>query len=308
MNKKNLFELKSLYRDSLRIYGYEFGEGEKSACVVGAMRGNEVQQLLACGMLVKKLQKYEDEGRINNGKSVMVIPSVNSYSMNISKRFWPTDNTDINRMFPGYFRGETTQRIAAAVFEAVKDYTNGIQFASFYMPGNFLPHIRMMKTGYENTKLAKKFGMPYIVLRDPKPYDSTTLNYNWQVWETNAFSVYTDSTDRPDLEGMRQGVEAVITFLKKTGVISGKTHITADIQKINENELVNVKSKTAGVFRRLADINQKVKKNDILAEIIDPYDFSVKKKIKSNVNGVVFFAQDNPLAFSNAVLFKIIEE
>lgn len=41
--------------------------------------------------------------------------------MNIKKRFWPTDNTDINRMFPGYDLGETTQRIAAGVFEVIKD-------------------------------------------------------------------------------------------------------------------------------------------------------------------------------------------
>lgn len=308
MNKKLLFELKSQYRDLLRVHGYEFGGGEKSACVVGAMRGNEVQQLLACGMLVKELKKYEKAGKIKKGKSIMVIPSINPYSMNISKRFWPTDNTDINRMFPGYNKGETTQRIAAAVFEAVKDYENGIQFASFYMPGNFLPHVRMMRTGYENSDLAKKFGMPYIILRDPKPYDSTTLNYNWQVWETNAFSVYTDSTDRPDIEGLKCGVDAVITFLKASGVISGKAKAKDGAKIINERDLVNVKSKEAGVLRCRVNVNDEVTKGSVLAEIIDPYDCSVKKKVKSKVNGTVFFTQDNPLVFANAVLFKIIEK
>ena len=29
----------------------------------------------------------------------------------------------------------------------------------------------------------------YVVMRKPEPIDTTTLNYNWQVWETNAFSV-----------------------------------------------------------------------------------------------------------------------
>lgn len=308
MNKKLLFELKSQYRDSFRIHGYEFGEGEKSVCIVGAMRGNEVQQLLACGMLVKELKKYEKAGKIKDGKSVMIIPSVNPYSMNISKRFWPTDNTDINRMFPGYDKGETTQRIAAAVFDAVKDYKNGIQFASFYMPGNFLPHVRMMKTGYENSALAVKFGMPYIILRDPKPYDSTTLNYNWQVWETNAFSVYTDSTDRPDAEGLRCGVDAVINFLKSEEVISGRAKANKNAEIINERDLVSIKSKEAGVLRRCVSVNDEVKKGSTLAEIIDPYDFSVKKRIKSTVNGAVFFAQENPLVFANAVLFKIIEK
>lgn len=52
-----------------------------------------------------------------------MVPSVNHFSMNIGKRFWPSDNTDINRMFPGYKEGETTQRIAAGVFENIKDYS-----------------------------------------------------------------------------------------------------------------------------------------------------------------------------------------
>lgn len=36
----------------------------------------------------------------------------------------------------------------------------------------------------------------YVVMRKPEPIDTTTLNYNWQVWETNAFSVYTRSRQR----------------------------------------------------------------------------------------------------------------
>ena len=112
MKKKIIYELKSLYRDNMRVTGFEFGTGKKSVCIVGSIRGNEIQQLYACSLLVKRLKKMEKEGRIKKGHTILVIPSMNTYSMNIKKRFWPTDNTDINRMFPGYDLGETTQRIA----------------------------------------------------------------------------------------------------------------------------------------------------------------------------------------------------
>ena len=42
--------------------------------------------------------------------------------------------------------GETTQRIAAALFQAVQRYKYGIHFASFYLPGDFVPHVRIMNT------------------------------------------------------------------------------------------------------------------------------------------------------------------
>lgn len=54
---------------------------EKSVCIVGTMRGNEVQQL------VKKMKQLEAEGRITPGHKILIIPSCNPYSMNIQKRF-----------------------------------------------------------------------------------------------------------------------------------------------------------------------------------------------------------------------------
>ena len=43
----------------------------------------------------------------------------------------------------------------------------------------------MLRTGCGSSCL------PYVVMRKPEPIDTTTLNYNWQTWETNALSVYT---------------------------------------------------------------------------------------------------------------------
>ena len=53
-----------------------------------------------------------------------------------------------------------------------------IHFASFYLPGDFVPHIRIMNTGYQTASLGNLFGLPYVVMRKPTPIDTTTLNYN----------------------------------------------------------------------------------------------------------------------------------
>ena len=110
------------------------------------------------------MEQLEAEGRIAQGHKILIIPSCNPYSMNIQKRFWSVDNTDINRMFPGYDLGETTQRIADGVFKEIMGYQYGIQFTSFYMPGEFMPHVRMMDEGYSKIETALKFEMPYVVI------------------------------------------------------------------------------------------------------------------------------------------------
>lgn len=308
MKRKIIFELKSLYRDSLRVTGFTFGHGEKSACIVGALRGNEIQQLYTCSQLVRTLKRLEEEGKIREGKSVLVIPCANAYSMNIKKRFWPTDNTDINRMFPGYELGETTQRIAAGIFEEIQDYRNGIQFASFYIPGVFVPHVRIMKTGYENVDMAREFGLPYVMLRTPRPYDTTTLNYNWQVWEANAFSVYAGTTDRIDQGGVTLAVNAVLNFLRKEGILenSGFIHEGYIPSVIEESALVNVQSPTAGLIDRFAAPGANVTRGEILSCVLDPYDGSVRSEIVSPADGVIFFAQEEPLVYANAAIYRII--
>ena len=302
-----LYEQKSLYRDNLRVTGYRFGSGEKSLCIVGSIRGNEIQQLYICSQLVKIFKELEEKDKIAKGKSIMIIPCVNSASLNIEKRFWPTDNTDINRMFPGYCYGETTQRIAAGLFEKIKDYTYGIQFTSFYMPGNFIPHVRMMKTGYENIEDAKVFGLPYVVLREPKPYDTTTLNYNWQVWETSAFSMYTSETDKIDKESAALAIEAILRFVSKKKICKYKIHPGYLSEVIGvKNALKPVKTKKAGLVDCKVKVNQKVKKGEILADIIDTYEGTVKYQIKAPKEGIIFYIYNKPIVYEDTAVFKML--
>lgn len=306
MQEKIIYEIKSLYRDDFRVTGYEFGSGEKSACIVGGCRGNEVQQIYTCSQIVKQLKSLEKKGKILPGHKILVIPSMNPYSMNIQKRFWPTDNSDINRMFPGYSLGETTQRIAAGVFEEIKDYKYGMQFTSFYMPGKFTSHIRMMQTGFESVELAKKFGMPYVVLRQVRPYDTTTLNYNWQIWESKAFSVYTTSTDRIEKGSAAQAVHSVLHFLDSQGIISYKVHDGYMSRVITDTEMASVRTESSGIFDGKVKVGQEVFQGELLAEIIDPYEGDVLEKIYSPADGIIFFAHDDPLTYSHTSVYKIV--
>ena len=297
MKKKTIFEMKSLYRDNFRVKGFEFGEGEKSVCIVGNLRGNEIQQIYTCSQLVQKLKILEEQGRIQKGHSILVIPSMNPYSMNSKERFWPTDKTDINRMFPGYNLGETTQRIAAGIFEVIKDYKIGMQFASFYMPGRFMPHIRMMQTGFENVDMAKQFGMPYVILRKIRPYDTTTLNYNWQIWETNAFSIYSTSTTEIDKDSAREAIQSVFRFLSKQGGVEYYTH---------DGYQPSVRTRSAGIFDSKVRVGEEIVKGQLLAQIMDPLEGNVIEELYSPVDGIVFFGHNDPLTYASTAVFKII--
>ena len=306
MKKEVLYSLKGIYRENFEIEGYRFGHGEKSACIVGAMRGNEIQQLYICSQLIKVLKDLEMRGAISHNHEILVIPSANRFSMNVEKRFWPVDNTDINRMFPGDEAGDTTKQIAAAIFESSKGYSYGIQFASFYMPGDFIPHVRMMETGYQSASLANLFGLQYVVIRKPKPMDTATLNYSWQMNGTNAFSIYTNSTDMVDEKSARQAVSSVLRFLTRMGILKYNNRSGYIASVINEYDLSAVKTYDAGFYKRLKEPGDPVVHNEVIGQVIDPCEGYVKSEILSPTDGIVFFAHTAPLVMGNEVVYKII--
>lgn len=306
MKREILFSMPSPLRDDFKIQGFRFGSGKPALAIVGAMRGDEIQQQYICSQIVRLLEKNEREGNLAPGNEILVIPNANHFSMNIGKRFWAMDNTDINRMFPGYDRGETTQRIAAALFEKIKGYEFGIQLASYYIPGDFIPHIRMMETGYQAEQEAALFGLPYIFVKHPHPYDTTILNYNWQIWDTKAFSLYAGKKDNISEEHTREACHSIMRFMSKTGLVrksvrSGYLPVT-----ITDRDLTSVEAETAGIFYKIKGARDDVKQGETMAQILDPYDGSIRLDVKAPVSGTVFFAHDEPLTLQNTLLYKII--
>lgn len=308
MKESIIYHLPQTYRDDFRVRAFTFGQGEKALCVLGAMRGNEYQQVYMASRVIQRLKKLEAEGRLIPGQQVMVVPSVNPSSMNIGKRFWGVDNTDINRMFPGYDQGETTQRIAAGVFEVVNKYRCGVQFTSFYMPGDYQPHVRMMHTGFENVNRAQDFGLPYIVVRQPRPYDTTTLNYNWQIWETDAYSVYSNTTSRIDVESAEQVVDGIERYMILNGIVTGEAAPVAPARVVDYDDLLHVRTTQAGLYRSLTAHNSHVSKDQPLAEIVDPCTGDVLETLYSPVDGVVFFQNNEPLIFAHTSALKILAD
>jgi len=291
------------------IVGYTFGSGERSCCVVGALRGNEIQQMAICAQLIDTLKRLEENGGIVPDKSIMIIPCANHYSMNIGKRFWPMDSTDINRMFPGYEQGETTQRIADGLFKSIKDYVYGVQMASFYREGEFLPHVKVMDTDcrkQETYDSLTDFGLPYGLIRIPQPYDTATLNYNWQVWGCHAYSLFSNYTEHIGRQSTQTAVNAVLRFLIAKGIIKLALHRGMHTRVLNEESIKNVQASRAGILKKHVAVGDEVTEGDLLCEIIHPLEGNTIGRIESPTDGTIFFAYNKQLVMEHTDVFNIV--
>lgn len=307
MTKDIIYKFTSPYRGEFKVSAYHFNKGEKACCIVGALRGNEIQQLYICSKLIKALGDLEKQCKISYNHKITVIPCVNPFSVNVGKKFWCNDDRDINRDFPGSKTGEPTQRIAAEVLKTVSGYQYGIQFASFYIQGDFIPHVKMMETGKENKSLANLFGLPYVVLREPKPFDENTLNYNWQINNTSAFSVYTNETENIDEESANLAVASVLRFLSRMGIIKHQCHGGYMSTTLDESGLMAVRTTTGGIYRRIKHPGDEAVQGEIMAEVLHPYENTVLEEIKAPCNGIVFFSHKSPLVSESTVVYKLIK-
>lgn len=306
MKKDILFTVPSYFREDMHIMGYRFGKGEKSCVVLGALRGDEVQQLYVCARLVSFLREVERDGGIQPGKSVMIVPTAIGFSMNVGSRLWAPENMDINRRFPGDAEGSTTARIANALFERLKLYRYGIQLTSFYQPGSFIPHVRMMDTGRQNPELGCEFGLPYVYVRKPRSYDQTTLNYCWQLAGTQAYSLYAGKTHEIDETAAEQTLRAIIRFLNGRGIIRSESTPGHNAAVISDDDIITVFAESAGLLRRVKFAGAHVRRGEQLAFVMNPCDGAVKEVLKTPATGMLFFVQDGPFITAHSPVFQIL--
>ena len=166
-----------------------------------------------------------------------------------------------------------------------------------------------METGYQRPEEALDFGLPYILLRRPQPYDTTTLNYNWQIWDTQAFSLYTRETDCVDHPSACQAVEAVLRFLGKKGLSTQPVSEPEAASVIfREDGLHNILSATGGLLFHRREPGDTVTAGEVLADILDPCTGQVRERLRTAHAGKVFFAHKAQLIAGHDVAFRVLPE
>lgn len=306
MEKIEILRIESLSREPLVINGYLFKGTKKKAskvAIVGAMEGEGILPLYCSSKLVDFFKNKIDKKKIKG--DVLIIPSINHYALNIGKRFWPLDNTDLNMMFPGYELGETTQRIAKKLFDVLQGYDYGISLERRPDPVNCLPYIKLFKSGFEDLESAKKFGFKIIHHRNMRSIDTVSLQYNWQLWETKAFSIMCPNLNEVDNKIASQINQGILRFMDKTGIIDYHIFNGYESTVISRDTIEVIKAPKSGIFVSHQIPGNYVSKGQIIGEVIDSLEGNIIYEFKSSCDGMITCNYSNALIYENAVAFRV---
>lgn len=305
MRRFDIVTLESPNRAPLRVEGFLFGEESEgpSVAIVGAMSGEHLNQLHVASGLVEYLRIKEEEGKIS-GK-ILVIPAINAYALNMGEKFWPLDKTDLNMMFPGYDQGETTQRIAARLFEALRGYEYGIILEGRRDQGMCLPYVKLIQSGFEDLESVKDLGINFIHYRSHDPIETVMLQYNWQLWETKAFSIVFGKNGAIDTDVSKDVQNAIIRFLSKREILNFQVFQGYQSNVINPDNITILKASRAGIFIPSVECGTHVQSGDVVGRIMDALSGEKLEKITSPCDGIVTCKYSHPLIFQNSIAFRI---
>lgn len=133
-------------------------------------------------------------------------------------------------------------------------------------------------------------------------------NYNWQIWETKAFSIYTTTTEMIDRASARQAVEAVLSFLQKQDIIDYRGFEGYVSKVVSTEKMVTVRNRTAGFFEAKVRPGEYVHEGESLACIVDCFEGNIVENICTPKDGTILFAHMEPKVYENTAVYKIIPE
>lgn len=306
MRKIEILRIESLSRSPMIVEGYRFKGHDSSApsiAIVGALEGSTILPLYVASALVDFLKNSLASKRILG--DILIVPSVNHYALNIKERFWPLDKTNLNMMFPGYDQGETTQRIAKRLFDALEGYTYGISLETRHDPATCLPHITLFQSGYEDLEGGKRFGFDFLYHKVLHSIDTVTLQYNWQLWETKAYSLMCPGDTQVNPETSDKILHGILRFLSHSGIIDYHMFGGSQTEIITRDQIEVVKAPRSGIFVPERKPGYYLNKGESIGRIIHAMTGEVAHHFTAPCDGVITCMNNQALIYEKAVAFRI---
>lgn len=306
-----LLRMTAPLREPFQIPYHDIGAGlgETSVALVGGVHGNEINGTFVLSRLASFLQQLA-EGKLAGQrllKRVLIIPAVNVFGMNNASRRWPFDGTDLNRMFPGYDAGETTQRIAQAVLEATRSAAYRIDVHSSNVDFEEMPQVRLYDPTDEEREAARHMGLGAVIERRPDKVFTTTLGHSWRYWGGVNLVVQVGRAGDLQLGHCATLFRGMVEFLSHVGVIDGVdlAEVDHDVLEFSDRQTCPLVSEWSGLFVSPLRVGDWIKFGDPVGRVFDPYNGDEKQVVYAPESGLLSGIRRQPLLFQGDLIARI---
>ncbi len=233
--------------------------------------------------------------------TLIAIPIVNVYGVIHHSRYLP-DRRDLNRSFPGSERGSLAARIAHLFMrEIVGQCTYGIDLHTGAIHRDNLPQIRANLDDADTARLAHSFGVPVLLNSDIRDGSLRGAANDQGV----SMLVYEGGEAlRLDEVSIRAGLQGVRNVMRTLGMLPPSSRKRDPAEPIVARSSSWVRAPDSGIFRSLAALGTRVKKDRVLGIIADPFS-AEETPVAAPFGGVIIGRATLPLVHEGDALFHV---
>jgi predicted deacylase len=242
--------------------------------------------------------------KINKPKrgTIICIPILNVFGFLNGSRHFP-DGRDLNRAFPGSENGSLASRVAFRLMnEIIPEVDLVIDFHTGGASRFNAAQIRIVKDQPELNELASVFGAPFVLYSKHivKSFRNACFQLGKPVllYEGGKSSFVNDTISKVGVEGVKR-ILSHFEMLNSQVKANPPKLATVFVEKSKW-----IRAKRSGMFKARVEVNTKVKVDDILGQITDPYG-KVHHSVKSTIDGYVINVNEAALVYQGDALFHI---
>jgi uncharacterized protein len=314
MTQRVLLHMTAPLREDFDISYHDIGEAHRPPriALVAGLRGNELNGVFVLSRLAAFLQGVA-EGQhpgLQLRERAIIIPAVNILGLNTLTRHWPFDNTDINRMFPGYDAGETTQRIAYAVLEVTRPAHYRVDLHSASLDFEELPQVRLYDPTEDERAMARLFGLPAVIEQPTDVIFTTTIGHAWRAYGGANFVLRAGYAGNLQLPHCEQLFHALVVFLQRTGIVHGRpasqeSEGEEDVHYFGVEQTARIVADSAGLFISDLQVGRWLQAGELIGHVFDSFDGRLRAEVKTPVSGLLSGIRRQPLLFEGDLIARI---
>jgi len=311
MTPPSLLHMTAPLREDFDIPFHAIGDPRKefSLALVGGLRGYELNGVFVLSRLADYLHEVEagkNPGVQLRGR-ILIIPAVNVLGLNMRMQLWPFDKTDINRMFPGYAFGETTQRIAAAVLKATSSAPYRVDLQTGNLDIEELPHVRIYDPGESERAKADWFGLSTVIEARIDKLFTVSLMQAWKKSGGENFVLRGGQAGKLQLPHSERLFHALLDFLHRAQFLVGGNVSEAEVDQhyFKPEQTFKIISEQAGFFVSKLEVGQWLKPGDLLGYLYDGFTGKVRAEIHAPVGGLLTALRRQPLVFEGDLIGRL---
>ena len=289
-----LFSCAPMYMPIKVIHGKQAGP---CLLVIAAMHGNELNG----AEIINRLLQSKSMSKLKG--TLIAVPIMNVYGFINKTRTLP-GGAALGTNFPGSSQGSHAARLAhlfcSEIF-SLSDYCIDLQTG--WLNHSNLPQIFATDENKKELELAHAFGAPVISEVAPQK-GSLRAHANK---EEKPYLVYeAGEAMRFDEPSIRIGTKGITNVMRHIGMLSAPSKTKPTKQKsFLMRDTRWVRSPTSGISHSITKLGQRVKKDELLTVIKDPFGAGSDVSVSAPFEGIVVSINNLPLVYEGVSLFQL---